>query len=333
MVLGIERFFEWLPERPSIRYALATAIMSVAIIIRALLGLLADDVAPFATLYPAVVFVTLLCGFGPGLVVGLAGGIVAWWAFMPPLFAFSPISLGQQLTIVAYSCAVALIAFGAELYRATNKRLSQEERLRKLAVDELAHRLKNKIATIHAIVRLRLRDHPVARDEILSSLSALSKTDDLILAVQGCGADVRSIILTEVGPYGPNRITLTGPEIVIPANIALTMALLVHELATNAAKYGAFSTAVGSVSIAWSFVENTLQLQWKESGGPPVTPPTRTGFGSRLITAALQTFGGSANVEFASGGLICNLSVPISGADNEHAALRSQGAAVAPTLY
>lgn len=63
MVLGIERFFEWLPERPSIRYALATAIMSVAIIIRALLGLLADDVAPFATLYPAVVFATLLCGW------------------------------------------------------------------------------------------------------------------------------------------------------------------------------------------------------------------------------------------------------------------------------
>ena len=297
------------------------AIVSIAVGLRALLGLFADDVAPFARLFPAVVFATLLCGAGPGIFVAVSGGVVGWWAFIPPVFSFYPISLGQQLTLAAYSLSVALIVWGAERYRATARRLSEEERLRKLAVEELAHRLKNKIATIYSIVTLRLRNHPIARDEILGCLSALSKTDDLILASQGFGANVRSIIMTEIGPYGGERATLSGPEIVLPPKIALTMALLIHELATNAAKYGAFSTTSGSVTIQWSLVDNVLELNWKESGGPLVERPTHKGFGTRLIAAALQTFGGRADAEFASSGLFCKLSVPVSSADTEQATL------------
>ncbi|MGB2588792.1 MAG: sensor histidine kinase [Pseudolabrys sp.] len=198
--------------------------------------------------------------------------------------------------------------WGADHYRNITKRLEDEEKFRKLAVDELAHRLKNKLATIQSIISFQLRDDPQIRDAILTRLTALSATDDLIMATQGQGAGLRGILSAELRPYGVSRVSMEGPDVLLPPKLALMMALLVHELATNAAKYGALSSSVGNLSIQWSLADARLDLEWRESGGPTVTAPDHRGFGTRLFSRALEQFGGAVEATFATTGLICKLS-------------------------
>jgi two-component sensor histidine kinase len=102
------------------------------------------------------------------------------------------------------------------------------------------------------------------------------------------------------------------PEILLSPKLALTMALLFHELATNAAKYGALSHWAGKISVRWSHSDPWLNLEWRESEGPPVTVPNHRGFGTRLFLRALEQFGGKVEAIFASTGLVCKLSVPLS---------------------
>jgi two-component sensor histidine kinase len=207
-----------------------------------------------------------------------------------------------------YFSACLLIVWGADHYRNITKRLEDEEKFRKLAVDELAHRLKNKLATIQSIISFQLRDDPQIRDAILSRLIALSATDDLIMATQGQGAGLRGILSAELRPYGGSRVSMEGPDVLLPPKLALMMALLVHELATNAAKYGALSSSVGNLSIQWSLADARLDLEWRESGGPAVSAPIHRGFGTRLFSRALEQFGGAVDATFATTGLICKLS-------------------------
>jgi two-component sensor histidine kinase len=98
---------------------------------------------------------------------------------------------------------------------------------------------------------------------------------------------------------------MQGPDIILSPTFALTMALIVHELATNAAKYGAFSRPAGKLSVHWSLAGRKLDLNWREAGGPPTASPTHHGFGLRLISRALEQFSGAAETTFEQGGLIC----------------------------
>lgn len=102
---------------------------------------------------------------------------------------------------------------------------------------------------------------------------------------------------------------MEGPDCLLSPKLALTMALLVHELTTNAAKYGALSSSVGKLSIDWSISDARLNLDWRESGGPVVTKPTHRGFGTRLLSRSLDQFGGTVETAFETTGLICKLSV------------------------
>jgi two-component sensor histidine kinase len=202
--------------------------------------------------------------------------------------------------------------WAADHYRKLTKRLEDEEKFRQLAAEELAHRLKNKVATIQSIVALRLRDDPQVRDEILGCFGSLKATDDLIIAAQGKGACLCDIVSAELRPYDVARINTKGPDILLPPKLALTMALLLHELATNAAKYGALSSSLGKIYVEWSCADGRLNLEWCEREGPQVTTPSHHGFGTRLFLRALAQFGGKVDASFAPGGLVCTLSVPLS---------------------
>ena len=226
-----------------------------------------------------------------------------------PLF---PLTSGARISLIAYLIPSLIIVWAADHYRKLTKRLEDEEKFRQLAVEELAHRLKNKVATIQSIVSLRLREDPQTRDEILKCFGSLKATDDLIIAAQGKGARLDDIVSAELRPYDAARISIKGPEILLPPKLALTMALLFHELATNAAKYGALSCSVGKISVRWSYSDPRLHLEWRESEGPPVNAPNHRGFGTRLFLRALAQFGGKIDATFASSGLLCELSVPLS---------------------
>jgi two-component sensor histidine kinase len=293
-------------------YAFATLLVVVASIVRGALGYVVDDTFVFAAYYPAILFATYIGGARVGIFAAVLASAIGWWAFIPPHYTFFPISSGQQTRVLGFLVAAALIIWGADHYRKLRQRLEDEEKFRKLAVDELAHRLKNKLATIQAIISFQLREEPQTRDAILSCLTALSATDDLILSAQGQGARLRDILSVEFAPYDLSRISMQGPECVLSPKFALMMALLVHELATNAAKYGAFSNAGGILSIDWTISSGRLNLQWRESGGPVVSPPSHRGFGTRLFLRALDQFNGTVEAIFAPTGLVCTLNVPLS---------------------
>lgn len=131
------------------------------------------------------------------------------------------------------------------------------------------------------------------------------------MEAQGQGARLREILATELAPYEPSRVAVEGPVILLPPKLATMMALLVHELSTNAAKYGALSSKTGQVSISWSLSGSHLRLEWRESGGPIVANPIHRGFGTRLLSRALDQFGGTVETKFEPTGLICKLSATL----------------------
>ena len=148
-----------------------------------------------------------------------------------------------------------LTIWGIEHYRSIAaqqrdiaKRLIQEEAYRKLVVDELQHRLKNKLSTIHAVLHQVLHDQPKVWASIDQRIRALSATDDLIARADGSGCDIKDLLLSELGPYGHVRFTLNGDPLFLPAKLAVSLALIFHELATNAGKYGAFSSPRAAVA-------------------------------------------------------------------------------------
>jgi two-component sensor histidine kinase len=298
-------------------YAFATLLIALATVLRFALGLLGGGILPFATFYPATLFAVMYGGLWPGILAAALGGGFGWWAFLPP----SVFDGERAVNLVIYAATSLLVIWGADHHRRLGKKLQEAEDFRKLVVEELSHRLKNKVATIQAIIWYQLKDHPRLRDEIANRLSALLATDDLIMAAQGKGAPLRDILTTELRPYQESRVTIDGPNLLLPPKLALTMALVVHELATNAAKYGALSSAVGRLSVRWLLSDGpldkavstprTLDLEWRESNGPSVAPPTHRGFGMRLLDGALNPFDGATEMRFETTGLICRISAAL----------------------
>jgi two-component sensor histidine kinase len=288
-------------------YLATTAFVVLASVLRWGLGFLWHEPFPFPTYYPAVFFATLIGGAGAGTFATIFGGIIGWWAFMPPQLESVNLTSARETSGLVYLVACAFIVWGAERHRVLTQRLKDEENLRKLAAEELRHRLKNKMATIQSIINYQLRGQPQLRNTIISRLVALSNTDDLMMTGEGVGARIGDIISNELVPYDTSRISIKGPDLFLCAEFSLTMALMVHELATNAAKYGALSNSSGKVSIAWSLLDQSLKLEWHESGGPIVRPPTHRGFGLRLLSGALAEFRGTVETTFDPSGLICKM--------------------------
>ena len=193
------------------------------------------------------------------------------------------------------------------------------ERQQQLLLAELNHRVKNTLATVQAIAAQTLRVHPdpaAFREAFEARLISLSATHDLLTATSWRSADLGDVLLKELRPFGHERYALSGPRVDLAPAAALAMGLVVHELATNAAKYGALAAPVGQVDVTWSrqpeAAGDRLRLDWTERGGPPVTPPSRLGFGSRLIERSLQgALMGSAALTFAPEGLRCHIELPL----------------------
>ncbi|WP_457091813.1 sensor histidine kinase [Microvirga sp. P5_D2] len=191
-----------------------------------------------------------------------------------------------------------------------------------LLLNELNHRVKNTLATVQAIVSQTLRNAPTppeARALIEQRMIALSRAHDVLTQEKWEGADLHAIIDQALAPFresGNDRFRVWGPALRLSPRMALDLAMALHELATNAVKYGALSNASGTVDLTWEVdVGSTpprLKLRWQEHGGPPVEAPSRRGFGTRLIERSLaQDLGGEARIEFARTGVICTVDTPI----------------------
>jgi K+-sensing histidine kinase KdpD len=191
-----------LPSGSVEAFVFATFLLVIAVLARWGLGLVSLNIQAFTTFYPAVLFATLVGGAGAGTFVALLSALISWWAFLPPYGAFLPLSASDQINLLGYIFASLLIVWVADHYRRLTNRLEDEEKFRKLAVDELAHRLKNKLATIQSIISFQLREETQVRDARLARLNALSATDDLIMAAQGRGAHA-AVVKNATGQENP----------------------------------------------------------------------------------------------------------------------------------
>jgi len=188
----------------------------------------------------------------------------------------------------------------------------------KLMIDELNHRVKNTLATVQSIAMQTARSHNDPKtfaESFQARLLALSHTHDLLTRSHWEGADLRAILEHETDAHGPHRISLNGAPVPLGPAAALSLGMIFHELATNAAKYGALSTPDGRVLVDWAVADHTrpiLQLSWREIDGPPVITPTRRGFGSRLIERNIRhDLGGEVKIDYAHSGFQAEFMVPL----------------------
>jgi PAS domain S-box-containing protein len=196
----------------------------------------------------------------------------------------------------------------------------ETEQHRAMLTNELTHRVKNMLATVQAIANQTLRDGVTmaeARDRLSSRLVAMSRAQDILMRGGLASVEIASVVKTAVEPHvgDDERVRLRGPNIAISARSALSLSLALHELATNAAKYGALSCHDGRVDVKWRISpspERAFELIWSEVGGPPVIPPSREGFGSRLIKGALTAeLGATTSVDYAASGAVWRIAAPL----------------------
>ncbi len=202
------------------------------------------------------------------------------------------------------------------------ERHKAEQHLR-LVVNELKHRVKNNLAMTQAIAAQTFRtpdDLARAQESFAARMSALARASDLLTGERGVDVSLRGIIEQTISTHcDASRWRIAGPpEVLLSSKTALSLSLGLHELATNALKYGAWSTGGGRVEITWSTYRSAtggdrLRLEWRETGGPPVVPPRKRGFGSRLIERGLAgEMGGEVKQLFERDGLLCVVDAPIS---------------------
>jgi PAS domain S-box-containing protein len=221
-------------------------------------------------------------------------------SYYPAPHAFTTDELDLAVTIARQ------LGFSVERMRA--------EEAKKLLLNESKHRIKNTLATVQAFAGQTLRQAaPEEMQAFAARLQALGEAHDLLTSESWDQAPLREVVGRALKPFEPNRhdrIIIEGPSVALPATSSLTLTMCLHELATNAAKYGALSNGTGKVHIGWELLGNgsdrKVKLSWRESGGPPVRVPERKGFGSLLIEQS-SVGDGETCLEFQPDGLRCSL--------------------------
>lgn len=234
-----------------------------------------------------------------------AGGAVRWWDV-----AITPIGAAPDRP-------ERILAVSRDI---TEQKLTEARQT--LLMQELAHRMKNTMAMVQAVAAQTMRNAPsleAAGAALAARLLALAKAHDILLQGSFARASLSGLVEGAVSLHGDGvagRFRIDGPDLTLGPRHGMTLALMLHELGTNAAKYGALSVAAGWVCITWNVAEaeggQTLRFRWEESGGPPVSPPTRTGFGTRLIARSLaHSFGGTAHLSYPREGAVLTFEAPL----------------------
>ncbi len=212
-----------------------------------------------------------------------------------------------------------LLGFSSTVRDITERRLAEERQ--RLMARELVHRVKNSFAVIQSIVRQTQRSTPdpeAFAEAFGGRLAAMAASHDLLTDRHWEGASLRELVASQLAAFSAGaekRVHVQGPEVTLDTSLAVPLGLALHELATNATKYGSLSIPGGSVELSWKVVQDNgaerLALVWRETGGPPVKPPSRRGFGTSLIERGLP----DARIDrrFDPGGLVCQIEILTSG--------------------
>ncbi|MDB5417996.1 MAG: hypothetical protein JWP50_1415 [Phenylobacterium sp.] len=214
----------------------------------------------------------------------------------------------------------AVTAIFAEGHDVTEAKHAAEHR--QFLVNELNHRVKNTLATVQSMAHQTLRGVGSVREEkalLTARLVALSNAHNVLTREDWTGAELAEIVADSIRPHDDPqqpRVAADGPDLRLGARAALALSMALHELATNAVKYGALSNDAGRVAVHWRLAgQGSVAIEWRETGGPRIeAPPPRKGFGSRLLTAGLAVeMGAAADLHYAPDGLVCRILAPVSG--------------------
>lgn len=215
---------------------------------------------------------------------------------------------------------------------------ARAEETQRLLIGELNHRVKNTLATVQAIATQTLRhtDSPADFSKaFMGRIQALARAHSLLSSTTWRGADLAELVQNQLqlGLIDAARLSVSGPSLDFAPDIALHLALVLHELATNAHKYGAFAAPEGRVQLEWEQRGQEMHLRWQESGVPQFEPPSRSGFGTTLIERSLKAMSGSAKVSYGKDGICWQLCLPVPGlpkGEPEPQAPPATSASVAP---
>ena len=261
----------------------------------------------FATYFPAVLVVAVFAGLPGAVLVTALTTAIAWWAYFPPAFEFGQLGGTQIANLATFWISAALIIWLAQVYRQTVKTLLDTERRREILIGELNHRAGNTLAVMQAMISGTVASD-TERKSLIDRLHALARANRLISETSNGHVSFSALIRDETAAYATSsRLKADGPQVELEGETARSVALVLHELLTNATKYGALSNEQGKVRINWYCNDGKCFVRWTEIDGPTVVMPTRFGFGSRMMKATLSQIAGTIEPRFGPDGYSCLL--------------------------
>ncbi|MDO9382558.1 MAG: sensor histidine kinase [Hyphomicrobiaceae bacterium] len=295
------------------RYAFAIAAVAVAGALRGGASFLSERALLFPTFYPAVLAATLFGGIRAGIAASVASVVVVWVAFMARHSLLDIPDADQLFNMSFFGAMALLLVWIAASYRGLIERLRAEDDRRNLMVMEMQHRNRNTLAVAQAIVSQGLKDDRDAAKDINGRLGALAKANQLLLTTPEMTVPFEDIVRSALSSYDPSRYAVSGYPLVLRDNQARNMGLILHELTTNAAKYGALSSTAGTVLISCAKDEGAVTVVWQEDGGPAIHPPASQGFGTRFIDRLLSDLRATAERSYHPNGFVFKLRLDSSG--------------------
>ena len=312
-------------------YAVSLAIFALAFVLRLWLDPFMLAGFPYLTFFPAVVICGFVFGVAQGTLVAVLSGFASWYFFIPPYNSFE-LTTGTMLALGLYifvvSTDLVLIRLMFKAFRSENAARQENQQIaeeRDVMARELDHRLKNVFATMSAVIGLSLRHADSAEDlanRLRERLNAMGRSNLFLTSASGHRqTTLETVILQSLEPFGlagTPRLALSGPVLPISGQAITVLSLVLHELGTNAAKYGALSDAKGRILIHWHVSdagdEPELEILWTESGGPPPPPVEQMsqGFGSTLLKKVIGSVKGTASVAYPTEGARISIRMPTS---------------------
>ncbi len=291
------------------RAIVVAGCIAIAAALRALIDPVVAGV-PFITFFPAVAVTAYLAGLRAGAVTMIVGGLLALYFWVPPFGSFA-LELSSLVTVTVYVLLSGLILALIHRLRAALARARAAEKKSSLYAREMLHRTSNLVSLVQAVASMTFKNDGCPEEQrrlFNERLVALGKA--LASPMSDAGAqDVYELLRAVLLPFG-DHIHISGRPAAVTGETAASLALIYHELATNAVKYGALSVEGGKVNLVGTMEGEDLLLEWRETGGPAVDPsPERRGFGSRLLTRSLSREAGAVEVTFEPRGLVASVTI------------------------
>ncbi|VWX55054.1 sensor histidine kinase [Novosphingobium sp. 9U] len=262
--------------------------------------------SPFLLYFPAVQAIATFLGWRWGVATALGSVVAGAWFFMPHMSG-SPTALYNALLIGLFGVALAPMILMGHLLRQSVLENYERARQNEEFNRELQHRTKNSIQMVSALASQASKapDPAAFYDKLAARLGALAKANELLRYGALSSCDMHDLISGALAPFARDQVHTQGPNCCVAKDACTPLVMALHELGTNAQKYGSLSCSDGRVEIRWKTTGDEIELVWEERGGPPVSEPTRRGLGTRLITQQSQFR--AVSLAFGSSGLTCHI--------------------------